>query len=124
MIYLGCGFRDETIRQLHGNWRYDPWSPYCRLALLGGKYLHGATDEIKAAHLHGIDLLTFCDVGEVRQFMKEVVSARSGARERWSACPEASDLHRQLFLGSDPTQAKRNFTTEPWSCRGVALRPD
>lgn len=117
MIYLGCGFQDATIRRLHRSWKFeDRSSPYCRIALLRDKELTA----IRLPPGHGIELLSFREFPEVREFMKEVVSARSGARDRWSPCPEATDLHRQLFLGWDPTAARWSFSTEPWSCLGVA----
>lgn len=121
MIYLGCGFRDETIRQLHRNWQPKVKSqPLTRIALLPEWELkESATNvEIERTPKHGIELLSFSNFAEVKSFMEEVISVRSGTREYWASCPEASDLHQQLFLDWNPLTAKRHFTTEPWSCKG------
>lgn len=125
MIYLGCGFRDATIRKLHRSWKAsEESSSFCRVGLLRRDELDELIESGRATEFteRGIELLSFEDFFEVREFMKVAVSARSGARERWSACPEATDLHQQLFLSWDPTAAKRNYWTESWSCKGVPRR--
>jgi hypothetical protein len=67
----------------------------------------------------GIEILAFDVYDEVRAFMERVVNVRAADAEHWTACPEASEIHRQLFLSSEPMTAKRVFATESWSCKGV-----
>jgi hypothetical protein len=123
MVYLGCGFRDEAIHRLHESWKpTDASRRFCRVAVLPEDRA-AELRQASAGPWRGIEFLGYPSdrFSEVERFMQEVVSARSGARERWSASPEATDLHRQLFRGSDPLGARRNFSTEPWSCKGVVL---
>lgn len=118
VIYLGCGFTDKTIRRLHKRWKPTEASRrLCRVALLRDAAL-SKTGSARPARWREIEFLRLGGFSEVKEFMEQVVSVRSGAGGRWSSCPEATDLHRQLFLGWDPIRARRNFSTRPWSCRG------
>lgn len=121
MIYLGCGFRDETVEQLHRGWEFDANRPFYRIALLPDRELSdpATADQIGRTSRQGIEFLTVGDYGEIRQFMEQVVDQRASGFVREGSCPEASDIHRQIFLSLQPTEATRSFTTQPWSCRGI-----
>jgi hypothetical protein len=116
MVYLGCGFRDSTIKKLHSSWKPDsPALRNCRVALIpsqeASRKLRGRFPEI--------EFLTFSRWHEVKEFLDRVVAARSAAQQAWHVGAEASDLHQQIFLSSKATPSVRHLKTEPWTCRGV-----
>ena len=127
IVYIGCGFRDRTIQELHNNSRDRPTESWrndkgalrnCRVALV-------PEENCKELHTEfpGIQFLThptgrYQDVGD---FLEKIVAARARPsghrRDTWHACPEASDIHRQLFVTPDEDlKLQKNFFTESWSC--------
>ncbi len=119
VIYLGCGFRDDTIRQLHNGWDSQVTTPgTTRLALV-------LKSEIEERDVRPdfpkIKFLTWEDPKEVREFVERVVLIRKEAGWREHPSLEATDLHRQLFLSRSPATLRRNLRTEPWTCK--ALKP-
>ena len=121
MIYVGCGFRDQTIQNLH-----DAWTPegellrHCRVALIPGKELEQVADRFR-----GIEFVTCEDPSfEVRQFLERVVAVRSEVDEPWRPCLEASDIYRQIFLFPTDDPPVQNVATELWTCRGIKLEGD
>lgn len=123
MVYVGCGFRDETIKELHDFWQLESSRPEyralpnCRIALIPEK--RGSDVD-----LEGFRDIQFLTVGpdcwhELREFLESVVEARSRVPELGRTCPEASDLHRQIFLSWSVPRPVRRLKTEPWTCRGV-----
>lgn len=119
VIYLGCGFRDETIRRLHDGRRgpgeagRTSW-----LALVPRAEL----PRILAHQFPGITFLTWDDPGEVREFVERVHSVRSQASRVERPSLEASDLHRQLFHSEPGAALRRNLCTDPWTCKALAPR--
>ena len=125
MVYVGCGFCDPTIRELHTFWQSKrvakprALSNLYRIALIPEDW---SPDRV--AGFKDIQFLTFGSRQwhEIRRFLERVVAARSGALE-WRAYSEATDLYQQIFLSWDTTRPKRRLKTEPWTCRSEALRP-
>jgi|GEM_PF-5134258 len=120
MIYLGCGFRDETIRRLHDYWRPKNEGTLTRIALIPKWQLESqeSAAEIRCTQGQGIELLSIEEYSEVKDFVAEVVSVRADDRERWGSCPEATDIYRKLFLSMAPNESWRTFSTAPWTCKG------
>lgn len=131
MVYIGCSFRDRTIHELHngkGRRPAEPWSKdkkarrNCRVALVPEENCKGLP-----AKYPGIQFLTHRrkQYQEVGGFLESIVAARSGMHDVWQACPEASDIHRQLFLApEEDLKLQKNLSTESWSCMVKSNDPD
>lgn len=116
MVYVGCGFRDRTIQELHSSWKPDsPVLRNCRVALIPAQE---ASRELRS-RFPEIEFLTFSKWNEVEEFLDRVVAARSATQEDWHAGAEASDLHRQIFLSWDATPPVKRLKTDLWTCRGM-----
>lgn len=121
MIYLGCGFRDETIHKLHStSVSKRVRGAKSRLALVPKSEIDNG--DIGRARFPRIKFLTWDDPKEVREFVERVVLIRKEAGWREHPSLEATDLHRQLFLSRTPAALRRNLHTKPWTCK--ACRPD
>lgn len=112
MIYLGCGFRDETIRRLHDTGREKAVPERRRLALVRGSEVERG--EIKLAEFPGIEFLTWDDPSEIQRFVEQVAAVRKDTGLGGFPSLEATDLHGQLFMGAGLGQ---HYCTEPWTCR-------
>ena len=132
VIYVGCGFKDATIKQLHARPQdpfqddFQPKSPWReevpkrnrRVALVPEDFkgdnssLENAFDEI--------EFLTYPKDGhhEVREFLEHVVAARSDLEDDWQACAEASHIRLQIFRPTSPAlKLQQNLSTELWTCK-------
>lgn len=117
IVYVGCGFTDETIRRLHDDWvTRRAASRFHRVALIP------VWEEEVKERFPSIEFLTYKDTDkEVRQFLESLVAARSGVQERWPPSLEASDLYRQIFLSVSGDPPVQRMVTELWSCKGIPL---
>lgn len=119
MIYLGCGFRDETIQRLHRSWQPIPQAGLLsRLAIVPRNEI---TDgRIVPSDYRDIEFLTWHGDGatEVRLFLERIVSERSALGRPAPACPEASDIHEQVFMSREVAELRRRMATEHWTCKG------
>jgi len=115
MIYVGCGFTDETIKRLHDSWVGGGGAArFCRVALIP------VWEEEVKERFPAIEFLTYEDPDrEVRQFLECVIAARSGVRESWPASLEASSLYRQIFFSVSGDPPVQRMITELWSCKGI-----
>ena len=118
MVYVGCGFRDRTIEELHGFWLAQRRKPCnCRIALIP---VWEASRELRS-RFREIEFLTFSGFHEVRAFLERVEGARSKTQD-WKPSPEATDIHRQVFLSEDGAPPIQHWKTNLWTCRGEKLK--
>ena len=109
MIYLGMGFRDETIIRLHKAWRKRKQaSTNLRLALIPRWELRRIKNDLGTRQELFDDVL-FLTYGSddpdpvvrdysVREFLSQIVEARSSYKRKQNVCPEATAIHRRMFL--------------------------
>lgn len=123
MIYVGLGFKDETIKRLHQN-RPDLRFQQVRAALIPAKETREIEDALNPIPFDDVVFYTYreCEPpGQVLcEFLSRIVDVRAHSVEDWDPCPEANDIHEQLFrsLGEKP---QRHLKTELWSCKGLPL---
>ncbi len=118
MVYVGCGFRDETIKHLHAFARQRSHalnSGHCRLALLPldvFRSLRSLWSEL----FGGITCVTFKKnaFAEVRTFLERIVDARAATHVP-AACQEATELREAFFRASAGPGPKR-WGTSLWTC--------
>ena len=139
MIYVGMGFRDRTILELHSHWLASGISsPNVRVALLCENELEGIKAELKKKRANlaadtvknnykDIVFLTYNDTSkpavEVREFLSCVVDARAHHRsDQRRPCKEATDIHHQIFQSPQSLRLKRRWETEPWTVAAKAAR--
>jgi hypothetical protein len=120
MVYVGCGFRDRTISELHAASRHESRTPStCRIALLPSREVSSRLRR----EFPDINLLTFsAGWHEVREFLERVVGARSESPEEWRPCPEASDIYHQFFRDLSDKPPVQHLETKSWSCWAVEPR--
>jgi SIR2-like domain len=120
MIYIGCGFQDATIRELHKfhlrkrRRRGDTTEQRSRPVALVPDSLQLRT------RFDEIEFLTYPRgrYREVREFLEQIVDARSDLEDTWQACAEASDIRMQVFRPTSPElRLRQNLSTEPWTCK-------
>ncbi|MCH8149472.1 MAG: SIR2 family protein [Planctomycetes bacterium] len=123
MIYLGCGFCDETINQLHKSWQPTSHAGLLsRLAIVPqNEITHGSIDP---TNYPDIEFLTWDGdaTSEVRSFLERIVSERSKLQSLATVCPEASDIHEQVFMSREAHELRRRMATEHWTCKGRVPR--
>jgi len=133
MVYIGMGFRDATIVQLHEAWRNkNQPSGHLRIALVP----YWELDEIKrnlGDRTNLFDDILFLTYGgkqadgmvrdhALRSFLLQVVEARSDhIRDESSTCLEARELHRQIFLSSPDERLSQKCRTQLWSCDDIEM---
>lgn len=136
MIYMGMGFRDETIIRLHQAWRKNHQSAaHLRVALIPHSELKRIKDDLgrRQELFDDIVFLTYGDESDgagshhhvVREFLTQIAQVRgrgSHSGDQRYRCAEASDLHRQIFLSSPDEPLGRRFATSPWTCRVTSIR--
>ncbi len=137
MVYVGMGFRDRTIFELHKYWRdHNQRTSNLRIALIPERELHRIKDEINRRNQKGLfnkdmfDDIKFLTYGHemtpaqaVFELLSKIVDARSNyTRANWHPCPEATDIHRQMFLSLPEEPLMQRWRTEPWTCKPLALK--
>jgi SIR2-like protein len=126
MVYVGMGFRDSTIVELH-KYASNHLSSNVRLALVPRWELNRITEN---SLFNDITFLTYGTekpfsvdrARAVREFLEQLVEARNyGTHRKWRPCREASDIRDQIFL-SGSERPKQTWWTQEWTCRGVRVR--
>jgi len=117
MIYLGCGFRDETISQLYGSAVHTNDQNHLRVALVPSKEIR----VLGWKRFPSIQFLTYEQSHEVREFVEEVSSLRSEVKLD-GPCREAKDLYEQVFHASQASEPRQHQTTAPWTCKSRRLQ--
>ena len=115
VVYVGCGFRDVTIKKLHASWKAGSCLPHTyRIALLPAEELSQELID----RFRGIEFLTFRtgQWHEIREFLERLAAARKADVEVWNPCAEASDIHRQIFLSAAASPVQ-HFKTKAWTCQ-------
>jgi SIR2-like domain len=151
MVYVGVGFRDDTIVQLHKYWRDNndnkkPSPRRLRVALLPRWEIKDIKEDLRqlGASKDLFDDVLFLTYGSearkgaqarmptnhirdhvydpVREFLSHIVAVRMHDRRDWHATDEARDIFHQVFLSQAGHVPKQNFKTEPWTCAGLPVR--
>lgn len=127
MVYVGMGFRDRTIRELHRHWRKKGVPPgTVRVALIHEGELEKIKQENTKADFDDIAFRTYRnleDASEVAyKFLSRIVDARAPHTEDQSRrCLEARDIHRQVFLTKPAERPGRRWRTKPWTCKSERI---
>lgn len=131
MVYVGMGFRDRTIRELHEHWRQPGKSNYVRIALIDEQDVPSikkanADANFKTKNYNDIVFLTYqrpeSPSETVREFLSRIVDTRAGAQitsVKRPECEEAGDIHEQVFLTKRKKRLVQHWRTEPRTCKGV-----
>ena len=126
MIYIGCGGRDRTFRQLH-TWRdRASHGPYQRLFFVSATEVPNIVEDMGSA----IDDLVFPTYGsvddqhhsslastELRAFLNELIYCTESRPQFYSR--EAVDLCQQLTSGGP---SERHWVTTAWDVGGIQIR--
>jgi hypothetical protein len=138
MIYVGVGFRDRTIKELHRYWRENGGgSSSLRVALMPESEVNKEAGEVLRQYpFEDINVLTYEDEKDqhndgdrrdrawtaICNFLSQVVHVRKAYDQaQWRACPEASDIRRIVFQSALDKKPKQLRRTDKWTCRGVPI---
>jgi hypothetical protein len=117
LVYLGCGFRDRTIKELDE--AADEEYPWQRIAVVTSQELEPRSELTKLRNAGLYRRVTFLsfnrdDPEDLQQLLKALVQMRRKNRHTYPRCDEAAHIRNRLECGwREPRSV--GCHTEPWT---------